>query len=147
MIKISIIVISGFFIFKIMSNFLYIDLAQGCFIKLLPSWDFNFNQSVIKKGLVVIKNALPDDYKNVCKRINTIDPNFDCGKAEGGCYWHGNPKRISVSTKQSQLNWVPAVIVHETCHSQQDSENRETLEPECYRESDRILRALSVYSQ
>lgn len=139
------IALAGFFILVILNNFIYIDLFNGCFIKILPSWDFNFNQSKVKQGLMILKNAVPDDYKNVCKRINTIDPNFDCGKSEGGCYWPGDPKRISVSTVNTPLNWVAAVIVHETCHSIQDLEHRPGSEVECHKEDDRILKKISIY--
>lgn len=134
-----------FLVSSFFSNFFYIDIFNGCFIKLLPSWDFNFNQQKIKKGLVVLKNALPEDYKNVCKRIDTIDPNMDCGKQEGGCYWHGNTKRISVSTADTPVSWVAGVIVHETCHSKQDFEKRPGSEEECYAEDNRVLESLSVY--
>lgn len=140
----SIILIAVVF-FSFLQNFIYLDLSSGCFIKLLPSWDFSFNQSVIKDGLIVLKNALPEDYKEVCSRIDTIDPNFDCGSLEGGCYWKGNTKKISVSTSQVGLGWIASVIMHEVCHSKQDFENRPPSEGECYQETDRILKALSVY--
>lgn len=145
MIKVIWIAVATFFIFSVVSSFIYIDPLNGCFIKLLPSWDFNFNQYRVKEGLIILKNALPDDYKDVCKRIDTIDPNFDCGKSEGGCYWSGNPKRISVSTANSTANWVAAVIIHETCHSKQDSEKRPLNEVECHQEDNRILKNLTVY--
>lgn len=139
------ITIAGFFILIMLSNFVYVDLFNGCFIKILPSWDFSFNQSKIKQGLTILKNAVPNDYKDVCKRIDTIDPNLDCGNSEGGCYWPGNPKRISVSTVDTPLSWVAAVIVHETCHSKQDLEHRPPNEVQCHKEDDRILKNISLY--
>lgn len=145
MTKLTWIIIAGFLTFSILNNFIYFDPLNGCFIKILPSWDFSFNQSKIKQGLVILKNALPNDYQNVCKKIDTIDPNVDCGNFEGGCYWPGNSKRISVSTVNTSLAWVAAVIVHETCHSRQNSENRPYDEAECYKENDRILKNLSIY--
>lgn len=133
------------FLSSLAFNFFYIDLSSGCFIKLLPSWDLNFNTPQIKKGLKVLKNALPDDYNNICQRIEIIDPNLDCGGFEGGCYWSGNPKRISVSTADESLSWIAAIIVHETCHSRQDFEKRGLNESECYTEGDRVLRSLAAY--
>lgn len=145
MTKFFLIFIIGFLLYSVVSNFFYIDLIGGCFIKILPSWDFSFNQSIIKEGLTVLKNGSPSDYQNVCRRIDTIDPNVDCGNSEGGCYWRGNFKRISVSTANSIPSWVAAVIVHEVCHSQQDKENQPISEGKCYQEDDRILRTLSIF--
>lgn len=143
--KLFFVIIIGFFVFIVVDNFFYIDVLNGCFIKILPSIDLEFNQYKVKQGLVILKNALPDDYKNVCKRIGTIDPNLDCGLSEGGCYWPGDPKRISVSTSNTTLNWVAGVIVHETCHSIQDSDHRPFSELECHHEDDRVLKGLSIY--
>lgn len=145
MTKLFFIFIIGFFIYGLTSNFFYIDLAGNCFIKILPSWDFSFNQSKIKEGLLILKNGSPTDHQNICKRIDTIDPNIDCGNSEGGCYWQGNTKRISVSTANATSTWVAAVIVHETCHSQQDSENKPLSEGDCHAEGDRILKTLSIF--
>lgn len=132
-------------IFNFIQNFIYFDSSNGCFIKILPSWDMNFNQEKIKQSLNVLKNALPDDYKNVCQRIKTIDPNLDCGRFEGGCYWPGDPTRISISVADQNLGWSVGVIVHETCHTKQDSDHRPFSEAECHKEDDRVLKSLSVF--
>lgn len=143
--KFAFIALTCFFILQLLNNFVYLNLSNGCFIKILPSWDLSFNQSKIKEGLIVLKNALPEDYSNICKRIDTIDPNFDCGRSEGGCYWSGDSKKISVSTANTSVNWIAGVLVHETCHSVQDSEHKKLDEVECHQEDNRVLKSLTVY--
>lgn len=123
-------------------NFLYIDPLGGCFISITPS--FEFNNTKVKQGIAVLKNALPDEYAKMCHRINSIDPNVACGGFEGGCFEPGRPNTIYVNPTFTNLAWTANVLVHETCHAYQFSEKRDMSEAECYQKGDQVLQKLVV---
>ena len=134
-----------FFLFYLvfLQNVLYIDIPNGCFIKIVPGLELN-NAKVIQ-GLKILKNLSPEDYKEACKRAETIDPNVGCGGFEGGCFYQTEPKKIYVTTAGTPLMWVAGVLVHETCHARQFAEKRLMSEDECYREDDRVIKKIVVY--
>jgi hypothetical protein len=127
--------------------FLYADFASGCFIKLPPSLEFSNN--TIIKSLKLLKNASPVDYHNVCKRVGTINTGNACGGFGGGCFYSEGQKigkgKIYVSIAQGELAEGAGIIVHETCHVQQNTEGRAFDENECYREDDRIFKKIVMY--
>ena len=101
-----------------------------------------FSNSNIKKAILVLKNASPEDYQNLCRYVDTIDPNLSCGGFEGGCYYGIRSKTIDVSTSRTSLSWTAAVIGHETCHAMQAKEGRPLDETECYKVDSRILKTI-----
>jgi hypothetical protein len=137
-----------FFIYK---WFFYINVFNGCYIKIIPSAFFEFNNGNIKEAIKVLKNADFEEYKTVCRNVKTIDGNPACGGFNGGCYYISSlntseKRRISVSTANSAyLAWTAAVIVHETCHAVQAKEGRGLDENECYTKGGEVLESLTRY--
>ncbi len=131
-----------FFTFSFVQNFFFWDISSGCFIKILPS--LNLSNSKIREALTVLKNASPDNLKEVCKRVSTIDPNVSCGGFEGGCF-EKISKRISVDTSSYSIATVAQVIVHEACHVRQGDEKRPFSEPECHQAGYQVLNDLVMY--
>lgn len=111
--------------------FLYIDLKNGCFIKIYPSF-LEFSNTAMKDGLRYLKKNYFHDYQEVCKNVETIDPNIGCGGFGGGCYSSSQPKTIVISTTHGNSLNAAKVIIHETCHLLQLKSGRPLLEPECY---------------
>jgi hypothetical protein len=127
--------------------FVWIDVGARCVIAIRPSL-VGYDNSTVKRALETLRHGSPDDYRQVCTHVATINPNPSCGGFGGGCFWHGEGNRgrasIDVSTEHG-LIWTVAILVHETCHARQFHEGRPPkfdLEQECYGEDDRILRAL-----
>lgn len=127
--------------------FVWIDVGARCVIGIRPSL-VGYDNSTVKRALETLRHGSPEDYRQVCTHVATINPNPSCGGFGGGCFWHteGNRGRasIDVSTEHG-LIWTVAILVHETCHARQFHEGRPPkfdLEQECYGEDDRILRSL-----
>ena len=125
----------------------YADVGSGCYIFIRLSFVGDSN-TTIKRALETLRHGSPDDYRKVCTHVATINPNPSCGGFGGGCFWHNKDNRIRATIDVSTENgliWTVGIIVHETCHAIQFQEGRppgHDLETECYREDDRILRAL-----
>ena len=125
----------------------WLDVANRCVITIRPSL-VGYDNRVVKLALETLRHGSPEDYRQVCVHVGTINPNPACGGFGGGCFWHGQNARgrasIDVSTEHG-LIWTVAITVHETCHALQYHEGRPpgfNLEHECYNEDDRIMRAL-----
>ena len=125
----------------------WLDLGNRCVIIIRPSL-VGYDNRVVKLALETLRHGSPEDYRQVCVHVGTINPNPACGGFGGGCFWHGDGQKgratIDVSTEHG-LIWTTAIVVHETCHARQFHEGRPPgfdLEHECYNEDDRIMRAL-----
>jgi len=125
----------------------WLDVANRCVITIRPSL-VGYDNRVVKLALETLRHGSPEDYRKVCVHVGTINPNPACGGFGGGCFWHTAENRdrasIDVSTEHGVI-WTVGIIVHETCHAIQFHEGRPpnwNLEDECYKEDDRILRAL-----
>lgn len=141
-----ILILGGWLIYR---YFFYIDVFNGCFIKIKPSIT-ELSSVNIKKAIKVLKKAEPSEYKKLCRYVNVINPNFSCGGFQGGCFYSSNPnpKEIDISTsRQEFLGWTAAIIVHETCHAIQFREKGQTglNEEECYLTHDNLLQKIVVY--
>lgn len=115
------------------------DPRTRCSITIIPS--IEFSNLTIKEAISVLKYGSPEDYKNLCENVDTIDSGTSCGGFGGGCY-EGKARRITVSTSERSLLWAAAVIAHETCHVIQHKENRTPSEEECYKVDDKTLKNL-----
>jgi hypothetical protein len=131
--------------------FLYTDKEYGCFIKIKPSI-LEFSSQNIKKGILVLKYADVDNYKELCNRIDVINPNISCGGFGGGCYRKTNfdnseiSRQIDISTPHNGfLGLTAAIIAHEVCHVRQAQENRSFSEKECYKLDDKVLQKVVEY--
>jgi len=131
--------------------FLYIDVEYGCFVKIKPSI-LEFSSQNIKKGILVLKYADIDNYKELCNRVDTVNPNLSCGGFGGGCYRKTNfgsseiSRQIDVSTPRNGfLGLTAAIIAHEVCHLKQAQENRAFSEKECYELDDKVLQKVVEY--
>ena len=127
--------------------FVWMDLGARCVIGIRPSL-VGYDNSTVKRALETLRHGSPEDYRQVCTHVATINPNPSCGGFGGGCFWHSEGNRgrasIDVSTEHG-LIWTIAILVHETCHASQFHEGRPPkfdLEQECYAEDDRIMRGL-----
>lgn len=137
-------ILVGLFFYK---YFFYIDFTNGCFVKIMPGYEFN--NSTIKRAIKILKYGAPEEYANLCAHVSTINPNLGCGGFNGGCFY--NPKqneqldgrKIHISTAQGNVLWTAGVLVHETCHAMQYAESRPPSEQECYQADDRVLRLLT----
>lgn len=121
--------------------FYYMDIKNGCYIKIKPAI-LEFSNTSIKKAIKILKYGSPSDYKNLCVYVKTIDPFISCGGFEGGCFYTTNPKTISISTSNRSLLQTTNVLVHETCHATQFAHSGTLEEGECYAAGDRILENL-----
>lgn len=123
--------------------FYYMDIKNGCYIKIMPAI-LEFSNTGIKKAIKVLKFGSPSDYRNLCKYVKIITPFISCGGFEGGCFMPDSPKTIYVSTTNRSLLNTTNVLVHETCHAMQFAKkgNKGLNEPECYAAGDRILQKL-----
>ena len=121
--------------------FFYIDLKNNCKIFIAPSL-LEFNNLTIKRAINPLRYAAPDDYTNLCKRVDVIDPNFACGGFEGGCFESSQPRTIIIDTSQRSMAWASAMITHEVCHAIQYHESRQMDEHECYVKTDEVLRKI-----
>lgn len=121
--------------------FFYVDLPSGCNVTIAPAFT-EFSNTAIKRAIVVLREAMPDEYRKFCANVSHIDPNFACGGFEGGCYRSTQKRTIVVSTSQRSLAWTAAVLAHETCHAIQDQEGRGFDENECYAAGDRVLQTV-----
>lgn len=130
-----------FFLFAFIYNsFLYVDIPNRCFVKIIPSIAFEFSNGNIKRAIKILRYGSPSDYQDFCKHVDTIDANIDCGGWEGGCFRHG--KKIAISTSRNTVAWTAAIIVHETCHAMQNAQRRDSDETECYAADGRILESI-----
>ena len=127
--------------------FRYDDFSSSCHIKVSPSIT-EWNNLKIKKGIKLLKNKLPEDYKKMCSAVKSIRPELACGGMGGGCYNMNNPSQIVVSTifrsKEYHTEMTAAIIVHEVCHLFQYKEGRQFNEGECYDELCRALDTMEV---
>lgn len=90
---------------------------------------------MIKRAISVVRYASPDDYRNLCAHVNSINPNISCGGFQGGCYSqykNHKPKEIDIGTSNRSLQWTVVVVMHETCHAMQFQEGRPLSEGECH---------------
>ena len=131
--------------------FSYTDAKYGCFIKIKPSI-LEFSAVNIKKGILVLKYSDIDNYKELCKRVNVINPNISCGGFGGGCYRKTNfgnsevSRQIDISTPHDGfLGLTAAIIAHEVCHVRQAQEIRSFSEKECYELDDKVLQKVVEY--
>ncbi len=85
-----------FLLFLYAKFFIYIDTQNKCYINIKPSI-LELSNLNVKRAINVLKYASPDDYKNLCKNVKTIDPNIACGGFGGGCYYQTDTKTISIS--------------------------------------------------
>jgi hypothetical protein len=127
--------------------FVWVDVGARCVIGIRPSL-VGYDNSTVKRALETLRHGSPEDYRKVCVHVGTINPNPSCGGFGGGCFWHGQKARgrasIDVSTEHG-LIWTVAIVVHETCHAIQSHEGRPPgfdYEDECYKEDNRIMKAL-----
>jgi hypothetical protein len=126
--------------------FFYIDPPAGCFITFVPSMSLEFNTGNIKQGIRILKQADPEEYRNLCRNVRTINANISCGGWQGGCYSTLKRKTIYLATSHNDfLGWTAAVIAHETCHAMQHAENRDLSEVECYQVGYDVLRQIIRY--
>ena len=88
--------------------FLYIDIKNGCFIKIRPAMT-ELSNTTIKKGIRYLKSNYPDEYVKVCNNVTTIDPNISCGGFGGGCYseYNRNPGVIDISVTYAKDSIIP----------------------------------------
>lgn len=125
--------------------FIYIDLQNGCNIKIIPSLG-EWNNLNIKRAIKVLKYGSPEDYQKLCKYVNTIEGSVSCGGWEGGCFpGPYGPKSITVSSAQDTVAWSASVITHETCHAIQWDQLKALDETECYQTDDRFLQSIVQY--
>lgn len=92
----------------------------------------------MKDGLRYLKKEFPEEYTKVCENVENINPNVGCGGFGGGCFYHNEPKTITISTPYGNHINAAKVIIHETCHVIQLKEGRPGNEDECY-EKDSII--------
>jgi hypothetical protein len=147
-IKIGFLVFIALFIY--FHYFVYWDLSDGCYIRIKPAF-FEFTNLDMKRALVALKIASPEDYRLVCDNVGSIEPMIGCGGFGGGCFYNSsdkslsNARQITVSTAKNDLQTAMLVIVHETCHAIQEKEGRSLDEDECYRLDDKLLRKTVVF--
>ena len=124
----------------IFKYFYYYNKQNNCSIKISPS--FEFSGGTIIRAIAVLKNSSFDDYQDLCQNVNTISTRIACGGFGGGCFYQNSPNSITVSASGRDLTYAVSIIVHETCHAIQFSENRDISEPECYAAGRRILKEI-----
>jgi len=124
--------------------FIYIDIKNGCFITISPSI-LELSNSVMKKGLQVLKYGAPEDYAKVCQHVNKINPNISCAGFGGGCFQQNSPKTIDISTSNRSILWTSLIIVHETCHVIQFQTTGKNEEGPCYEAMDNTMAKLVIY--
>lgn len=130
------------FIFLFFRYFYYMDIKNGCYIKISPAI-LEFSNTSIKKAIKILKRGSFSDYRNLCKYVETITPFMSCGGFEGGCFMPTSPKTIFVSTSNRSLLQTTNILVHETCHAMQFARGDQGLnEEECYATGDKILQSL-----
>lgn len=118
--------------------FFYTDPQSGCFIKIPPS--FQGGNTKAKKAIKIIKINSPDDYKNLCKYIKTIDLFSGAAGGAAGLYWEKlNPHAILVNSMW-YFQFFVEMIAHETCHATQHFEGRPYSEEECYKKGDVLIK-------
>lgn len=127
-------------------NLFYIDVTKGCYLAIVPSLHLEFTNAGIKRALTIIKNISPDNYKNICQRVNIIDTNISCGGMEGGCFDSAHPRTIYVTAPAREITWVAEVLVHEACHARQKYEGRPGEERECHEMGLKVMQEATVYS-
>jgi len=140
----KIVVFSLFVLYFLFHYFIYWDPREGCFIQIKPAF-LEFTNLDMKRALKALKYGSPEDYRTVCRNVETINPVIGCGGFGGGCYYQGRSKtsasrEIHVSTAKDDLVTAMAVMVHETCHAIQAKEGRSLDEQECYLADDKTLR-------
>ena len=124
------VIILTFFLFSLIYHFfLYIDVENGCYIKIIPSYNQILSPKRFKRDLKIIKYASLEDYKNICNLISTIDTNtfLRCAHLPHGysCYI---PRSKTISLSSSTGAYT---MIHEVCHAVQESERRYFDESEC----------------
>jgi hypothetical protein len=119
--------------------FIYIDIRNRCFVTIRPAM-IELSNSAMKKGIIFLKKNFPNQYKDFCTNITSINPNISCGGFGGGCYssYHYDPGIIDISTPYGDYKDAAKVIIHETCHAIQFKEGRPFDETECH-EKDSVI--------
>lgn len=127
------------FVSFIYKYFFYVDYKNGCFIKIIPSLDQKLSPKRFKGDIKMIKFASPEDYKNVCNFVATINTNTDfiCSRLPRGSSCYPGGKTISLSSTTGAYT-----MIHEVCHAIQRSERRSADEAECDRASLKLARIL-----
>lgn len=127
--------------------FRYDDFGNSCHIKIAPSIT-EMNNLQIKKGIRMLKEKSPQDYREFCASVKSISPELACGGGGGGCYVPSRPNEIVVSTifrrKESHTEMTAAIIAHEVCHLHQGKEKRPFDETECYNDYCRVLKIMGA---
>lgn len=127
--------------------FFYIDFSNGCFVKILPTYEFS--NLTIKRALKAMKYAEPEDYRYFCKYVGTVNPTLGCGGFNGGCFYdpgsspYRDGKTVYISTAQGNVGWTAGVLLHEACHAAQFQEKRGYSEEECHEMDDKLLRRIT----
>lgn len=143
--KITMIFVLISVVFYFTQDLFYFDVFKGCYIFLVPSMHLEFSGSGVKKALEIIKISSPDNYKNICERVNIIDTNIACGGMEGGCFDPRNKRTISVTAPSRNITWVAEVIAHEACHAKQAYEGKPGDEGECHIVGLKVMQELTIY--
>ena len=119
--------------------FLYVDIANKCFVTIRPAL-IEFSNTTIKKGIRYLRSDYHNEYVKFCSVVSSIDPNISCGGFGGGCYseYNSNSGVIDISTPYGNWKAAAKVIIHETCHAVQFKEKRPFSEVECH-EKDSVI--------
>ena len=133
-------ILLGFYAY---SNFYYFDPDYGCKITIIPTFlPSNYNAKEILK---IIKKGAPDDYMRVCRYVTTINKNPSCGGFDGGCFQPSRPGVIYIGNDQGNIALAAAIIVHETCHAIQGSQQQQLHETECYAQGNSFLNTVTQF--
>ena len=133
-------ILLGFYAY---SSFYYFDPDFGCRITIIPTFlPSNYNTKEILK---LIKQGAPDDYMRVCSYIKVINKNPSCGGFDGGCFQPSKPGVIYIGNDQGNIALAAALVVHETCHAIQGSEQRRLDERECYSQGNAFITVVTQF--
>lgn len=127
------------------TKFYYFDPENGCKIAIIPTFlPSNYDTKDI---LRIIKRGAPDDYMRVCAYVSVINKNPSCGGFDGGCFQPSKPGMIYIGNDQGNIALAAALVVHETCHAIQGSEQRRLDERECYSQGNAFLTTVTQYEE
>lgn len=125
--------------------FRYDNFKDNCHIKIGFSL-LEMNHVEIKDSIKLLKNALPQEYMDLCQNVSSIKPDLPCGGTGGGCFRAKNPRQIEVSVLNGgTTGHTSAIVMHEVCHAIQNKENRSIEETECYAKTDQVINSLLDY--
>ena len=123
----------------------YFDISKGCYFFITPSMNLEFSNSGIKRALGIIKIISPENYQNICARVNIINTNLCDAGFEGGCFYSGQSRTIYVAATPRKITWVAEVLAHEACHARQKYEGRPGDEQECWKVGLKVMQDATVY--